>query len=138
MTQHTILFNLLNLPHSLSLRPTPSLFLWCIQNSKLGFTTLTRPTDVPIVVPTLPVDATFPCCPGCEVLNEPVTELVPIEEEHPVSLPRDNQGQGARMAAVCSGQRACRGGHSDHQGYGGVARMQPSTVPRREYPDQCK
>ena len=96
-----------------------------------------RPTDVPIVVPTPPIDATFPCCPGCEVLNEPVTELVPIEE-HPVSLPRDNQGQGARMAAVRSGQRARRGGHSDHQGYGGVARMQPSTVPRREYPDQCK
>ena len=51
-----------------------------------------RPTDVPIVVPSPPIDATFPCCPGCEVLNEPVTELVPIEEEHPVSLPRDNQG----------------------------------------------
>ena len=50
------------------------------------------PTDVPIVVPTPPIDATFPCCPGCEVLNKPVTELVPIEEEHPVSLPRDNQG----------------------------------------------
>ena len=49
-------------------------------------------TDVPIVVLTLPIDATFPCCPGCEVLNEPVTELVPIEEEHPVSLPHDNQG----------------------------------------------
>ena len=41
-----------------------------------------RPTDVPIVVPSPPIDATFPCCPGCEVLNEPVTELVPIEEEH--------------------------------------------------------
>ena len=97
-----------------------------------------HPTDVPIVVPTLPIDATFPCCPGCEVLNEPVTELVPIEEEHPVSLPRDNQGQGARMAAVHSGQRACRGGHSDRQGYGGIAHMQPSTVPRREYPDRCE
>ena len=94
-----------------------------------------RPTDVPIVVPTPPIDATFPCCPGCEVLNEPVTELVPIEEEHPVSLPRDNQGRGARMAAVRSGQRACRGGRSDRGGYGGVARMQPSTVPKREYPD---
>ena len=42
------------------------------------------------------------------------------------------------MAAVHSGQCACRGGRSDHQGYGGVARMQPSTVPRCEYPDQCK
>ena len=42
------------------------------------------------------------------------------------------------MAAVRSGQRACRGGRSDRRGYGGVARMQPSTVPRREYPDQCK
>ena len=72
-----------------------------------------RPTDVPIVVPTLPIDATFPCCLGCEVLNKPVTELVPIEEEHPVSLPRDNQGRGARMAAVHSGQRAHHGGRSD-------------------------
>ena len=97
-----------------------------------------RPTDVPIVVPTPPIDATFPCCPGCEVLNEPVTELVPIEEEHPISLPRDNQGQGARMAVVYSGQRARRGGRSDRGGYGGVAHMQPSTVPRREYPDRCK
>ena len=51
-----------------------------------------RLTDVPIVVPTLPIDATFPCCPGCEVLNEPVTELVPIEEDHPVAVPRNNQG----------------------------------------------
>ena len=51
-----------------------------------------HPTDIPIVVPTLPINATFLCCPGCEVLNEPVTELVPIEEEHPVSLPHDNQG----------------------------------------------
>ena len=97
-----------------------------------------RPTDVPIVVPSLPVDAMFPCCPGCEVLNEPVTELVPIEEERPVSLPRDNQGRGASMAAVRSGQRACRGGHSDRRGYGGVARMQPSIVPRREYPAHCE
>ena len=97
-----------------------------------------RPTDVPIVIPSLPIDASFPCCPGCEVLNEPVTELVPIEEEHPVNLPRDNQGRGAGMAAVRSGQRARRGGCSDCQGYGGVACMQPSTVPRREYPDWCK
>ena len=37
-----------------------------------------RPTDVPIVVLTPPINATFPCCPGCKVLNEPVTELVPI------------------------------------------------------------
>ena len=97
-----------------------------------------RPTDVPIVVPSPPVDATFPCCPGCEVLNKPVTELVPIEEEHPVSLPRDNQGRGARMAAVHSGQRARHGGCSDRRGYGGVARMQPPTVPRCEYPDRCE
>ena len=67
-----------------------------------------------------------------------MTELVPIEEEHPVSLPRDNQGRGARMAAVRFGQHARRGGHSDRQGYRGVARMQPSIVPRREYPDQCE
>ena len=51
-----------------------------------------RPTDVPIVVPTLLIDAMFLCCPGCEVLNEPVTELVPIEEEHLIMLPCDNQG----------------------------------------------
>ena len=51
-----------------------------------------RPTDVLIVVPSPPIDATFPCCPGCEVLNEPVTELVPIEEEHLVILSCDNQG----------------------------------------------
>ena len=49
-------------------------------------------TDVPIVVLTPPIDATFLCCPGCEVLNEPVTELVPIEEDHLVTLPCDNQG----------------------------------------------
>ena len=73
-----------------------------------------RPTDVPIVVPTPSIDATFLCCLGCEVLNEPVTELVPIEEEHPVTLPHDNQGRGARMAAVCFDQRAHRGGRSDH------------------------
>ena len=96
-----------------------------------------HPTDVPIVVPTLPIDATFPCCPGCEVLNELVTKLIPIEEKHPVSLPRDNQGRGARMAAVRSGQRARCGGHSDRRGYGGIACMQPSVIPRCEYPDQC-
>ena len=95
-----------------------------------------RPTDVPIVVPTLPIDASFPCHPGCEVLNEPVTELIPIEEDHLVVLPCDNQGRGARMAAVCSGQRARHGGRSDHRGYGGIACMQPSTVPRCEYPDR--
>ena len=90
------------------------------------------------MIPTPPIDATFPCCPGCEVLNKPVTELIPIEEEHPVVLPRDNQGRGVRMAAVCSGQCARRGHCSDCQGYGGVAHMQPSTVPRHEYPDQCE
>ena len=51
-----------------------------------------RPTDVPIVVPTPLINAMFPCCPGCETLNKPVMELVPIEEEHPVALPCDNQG----------------------------------------------
>ena len=70
-------------------------------------------TDIPIVVPTPLIDATFPCCPGCEILNKPVTELVPIEEEHPVMLPCDNQGRGVWMAAVRSGQHARRGGHSD-------------------------
>ena len=39
---------------------------------------------------------------------------------------------------VCSGQHAHHGGRSDCQGYGGIAHMQPSSVPRREYPDQCK
>ena len=97
-----------------------------------------RLTDVPIVVPTPPIDALFPYCPGCEVLNEPVTELVPIEEEHPVALPRNNQGQGVRMATVRSGQCAHHGGHSDYRGYRGVACMQPSSVPRRKYPDRCK
>ena len=73
-----------------------------------------HPTDVPIVVPTPPIDAMFPCCLGCEVFNKPVTELVPIEEEHLITLPRDNQGRGAWMAAVRSGQRTCHGGRSDH------------------------
>ena len=72
------------------------------------------PTDVPIIVPMPPINASFPCCLGCEVLNEPVTKLVPIEEEHPVTLPHDNQGWGARMATVRSGQHAHCGGHSDH------------------------
>ena len=70
--------------------------------------------DVPIIVPTLLINAFFPCCPGCEVLNKPVMTLVPIEEDHLVKLPHNNQGQGARMATVRSGQRACHGGHSDH------------------------
>ena len=90
------------------------------------------------MVPTPPIDATFPCCPGCEVLNEPVTELIPIEEDHPVMLPCDNQGRGMRMAVVHSGQHAHCGGCSDHRGYGGVACMQPSTVPRHKYPDRCE
>ena len=42
------------------------------------------------------------------------------------------------MAVVRSGQHARRGGRSDRQGYGGIARMQPSTVPRCEYPDRCE
>ena len=96
------------------------------------------PTDVPIVVPTLLIDGTFPSCPGCEVSSEPVTKLVPIEEDHPVELPHNNQGRSVRMAAVCFGQRAHHGGHSDCQGYGGVPRMQLSLVPRHEYPGQCE
>ena len=92
-------------------------------------------TDVPIMVPTPPINVTFPCCLGCEVLNKPVTKLVPIKEEHPMVLPCDNQGQGARIATVCSGQCACHGGHSDRQGYRSVAHMQLSSVPRHEYPD---
>ena len=72
-----------------------------------------RPTDVPIIVPTPLIDALFPCCPGCKVLSEPVTELVPIEEDHLVTLSHDNQGRGARMAVVHSGQHARRGGRSD-------------------------
>ena len=51
-----------------------------------------HPMDVPIIVPTPLIDATFPCCLGCKVLNEPVTELVPIKEDHPVTLPCNNQG----------------------------------------------
>ena len=94
-------------------------------------------TDVPIVVQTPPIDVTFPCCLGCEVLNELVTELVPIKEEHPIMLPRDNQGRGMRMAMVRFGQRAHHGGRSDHQGYGGIAHMQPSSVPRCKHPDRC-
>ena len=94
--------------------------------------------DVPIVVPTPLINTMFPCCLGCKTLNEPVTELVPIEEDHPVNLPYDNQGRGVRMAMVCSGQHACHGGCSDHQGYGGVAHMQPSAVPRHKYPDRCE
>ena len=67
-------------------------------------------TDMPIVVPTLPIDATFPCCSGCETLNEPMTKLVPIEEDHLVMLPRNNQGCGTRMAMVHSSQCAHHGG----------------------------
>ena len=51
-----------------------------------------HPTDIPIVVPTPLIDTTFLCCPGCEVLNKPVTELVPIEEAHLITLPCNNQG----------------------------------------------
>ena len=96
------------------------------------------PTDVPIVVPTLPIDGTFPSCPGCEVSSKPVTKLVPIEEDHPVELPCNNQGRSVRMAAICFGQRAHCGGHSDCRGYGGVPCMQLSLVPRHEYPGQCE
>ena len=99
---------------------------------------LEYPTDVPIVVPTLLVDMTFLYCPECKMLKKPVTELVPIEEEYPIVLPCNNQGQGTRMATVRSGQCACCGGCSNCQGYRGIARMQPSSVPRHEYPDQCE
>ena len=37
-----------------------------------------------------------------------------------------------------TGQCAHCGGHSDHQGYGGVACMQPSAVPRHKFPDRCE
>ena len=90
------------------------------------------------MVPTPLIDATFPCCPGYKTLNEPMMELVPIEEDHPVTLPHNNQGQGARMAMVCSDQCTHHGGCSDHRGYRGVAHMQPSAVPKCEYPDQCE
>ena len=49
-----------------------------------------RPTDILIIVPTPPINAMFPCCPGCEALNEPVTELILIEEDHPVTVPCNN------------------------------------------------
>ena len=75
---------------------------------------LEAPTDVLIVVPTPPVDTTFPCCPGCKVLNKLVTKLIPIEEDHPITLPCNNQGRVAKMATVCSGQHAHHGGCSDH------------------------
>ena len=39
---------------------------------------------------------------------------------------------------VRSSQCARREGHSDRRGYGGVAHMQPSAVPRCKYPDQCE
>ena len=65
-----------------------------------------RLMDVPIVVPTPLINATFPYCLGCEVLNEPVTELVPIKEDHPLTLPHNNQGRGTRMATVHSSQCA--------------------------------
>ena len=72
------------------------------------------PTDIPIVVPTPLIDMAFLCCPDCEVLNEPVTELVPVEEPHPIVLPTNNQGHAARRQVVCTGQHGHHGGHSDH------------------------
>ena len=75
---------------------------------------LEAPTNVLIMVPTPLIDVTFPCCPGCEVLNELVTKLVPIEEDHPVVLPYKNQGWATRMAVVHTGQHAHQGGRSDH------------------------
>ena len=56
-------------------------------------------TDVLIIVPMPPIDVTFPCCPSCEVLNELVTKLVSIKEDHPIMLPCNNQG---RAAVTCS------------------------------------
>ena len=99
---------------------------------------LEAPTNVLIMVPTPLIDALFPCYSGCEVLNKPVTKLVLIEEDYPIVLPCNNQGQAARIQAVCTGQCACHRGHPDCQGYGGVTHMQPSSVPRHKYPDQCK
>ena len=66
--------------------------------------------DVPIIVPTPLIDALFPCCLNCEVLNKPVTELVPIEELHPVILPINNQGWAVREQAVHTSQHGCCGG----------------------------
>ena len=96
---------------------------------------LEAPTNILIVVPTPLINAMFLCCPGCEIPNKLVMELVPIKEDHPIELPHNNQCQATRMGVVHTGQHAHQGGHSDHQGYGGVACMQPSTVPRHKYPD---
>ena len=96
-----------------------------------------HPTDIPITVPTPLIDVSFPCCPSCEVLNELVTELVPIEEAHPVVLPANNQGRAVRWQVVCGLQQAFCGLWSDCRGYGGIACMQLSVIPRHEYPDQC-
>ena len=102
------------LPVSLLMRPRSDRGQSCERVSRPEQATLERPTDVPIMVPTPPIDAMFLCCPGYKTLNEPVTELVPIKEDHPVTLPHNNQGQGTRMAMVCSSQHARRGGRSDH------------------------
>ena len=72
------------------------------------------PTNIPIVVPIPLIDTTFLCCPGCKILNKPVTKLIPIEEDHPIALPHNNQGCAMKMAMVHSGQCAHRGGCSDH------------------------
>ena len=48
------------------------------------------PINVPIVILTPPINAIFLCCPGCEVLNKLVTELVLIEEDYPVVLSCNN------------------------------------------------
>ena len=96
---------------------------------------LEAPTNVLLVVPIPLINMMFPCCPGCKVLNEPVTELVPIEEDYPVVLPCNNQGQAMRMGAVHTGKHAHMRGCSGCQRYGGVAHMQPSSVPRCKYPD---
>ena len=73
-----------------------------------------HPTNVLIIVPMPLIDVLFPCCPGCEVLNKPVTELVLIKKDHPIMLFSNNQGQAARMQVVCTSQHGHCGGHSDY------------------------
>ena len=79
----------------------------------MGQPSLEHPTDVLIVVLTLPINTTFPCCPGCEVLNELVVDVVPIDEPHPIVLPVNNQGCAVRRQVVHTSQCGHCGGRSD-------------------------
>ena len=56
MTHPTTPYDLLNLLHFPSHQLTPSLYLWCIQNSKLGLTTLTE-----IAIKKCYIDPEFVC-----------------------------------------------------------------------------